>query len=95
MLYKLELHAGPDLTDARPQARGNRIINCHMQTNQIRHNWNIWPNTWSMFFIRITSVFSYLFWKKNKHTAPIWYEWRHKDFKAQREDHVATRLPRL
>jgi len=33
--------------------------------------------------------------KKNKHTAPIWYEWRHKNFKAQREDHVATRLPRL
>jgi len=23
------------------------------------------------------------------------YVWRHKDVKAQREDHVATRLPRL
>jgi len=25
----------------------NRIINCHRQTNQNRHNWNIWHNTWS------------------------------------------------
>jgi len=33
--------------------------------------------------------------QKNKHTAPIYYVWRHKDFKAKREVHVATRLPRL
>jgi len=33
--------------------------------------------------------------KKNKHSAPIEYVWRQKDFKAQRENHVATRLPRL
>jgi len=32
---------------------------------------------------------------KQKHTAPIWYVWRHKGVKTQREDHVATRLPRL
>ena len=45
-------------------AGGNRIINCHRQTNRNRHNWNIWHNTWSTLFIRITSVFSYLFCKK-------------------------------
>jgi len=28
-----------------------RIINCHRQTNRNRHNWNIWQNTWSTFFI--------------------------------------------
>jgi len=28
---------------------GNRIINCHRQTNRNRHNWNIWQNTWSTF----------------------------------------------
>ena len=38
-------------------ASGNRIINCHRQTNWNRHNWNIWHNTWSTFFIRITYVF--------------------------------------
>ena len=53
-------------------AGGNRIINCHRQTNRNRPNWNIWHNTWSTLFIRITSVFSYLYCKK-KHTAPIWY----------------------
>ena len=42
-------------------AGGNRIINCHRQTYRNRHNLNIWPNTWSTFFIRITSVFSYLY----------------------------------
>ena len=76
-------------------AGGNRINNCHGQTNRNRQNWNIWDNTWSTLFIRITSVFSYLYCKKNKHTAPICYEWRHKDFKAQREDHVTTLLPQL
>jgi len=43
---------------------GNRIINCHRQTNRNRHNWNIWHNTWSTLFIRITSAFSYLYCKK-------------------------------
>ena len=42
----------------------NRIINCHRQANRYRHNWNIWQNTWSTFFTRITSVFSYLCSKK-------------------------------
>jgi len=32
-------------------AGGNRIINCHRQTNRNRRNWNIWQNTWSTFFI--------------------------------------------
>ena len=45
-------------------AGGNRIINCHRETNRYRHNWNIWHNTWSTLFIRITSVFSYLYCKK-------------------------------
>ena len=45
-------------------AGGNRIINCHRQTNRNRHNWNIWHNTWFTLFIRITSVFSYLYCKK-------------------------------
>jgi len=45
-------------------AGGNRIINCQRQTNRNRHNWNIWCNTWSPLFIRITSVFSYLYCKK-------------------------------
>jgi len=30
---------------------GSRIINCHRQTNRNGHNWNIWRNTWSTFFI--------------------------------------------
>jgi len=42
-------------------AGGNRIINCHRQTNRNRHNWQ---NIWSTFFIRITSIFSYLCSKK-------------------------------
>jgi len=46
-------------------AVGNRIINCHRQTNRNRHNWNIWQNIWSTFFIRITSVFSSIRVKKN------------------------------
>jgi len=45
-------------------AGGNRIINRHRQTNRNRHKWNIWHNTWSTLFIRITSVFSYLYCKK-------------------------------
>ena len=45
-------------------AGGNRIINFHRQTNRNRHNWNIWHSTWSTLFIRITSVFSYLYCKK-------------------------------
>jgi len=32
-------------------AGGNKIINCHRQTNRKRRNWNIWQNTWSTFFI--------------------------------------------
>jgi len=32
-------------------AGGNRIINCQRQTNRNRHNWNIWKNAWSTFFI--------------------------------------------
>jgi len=62
-------------------AGGNRIINCHRQTNRNRHNLNIWHNTWSTLFKRITPVF-YLYCKKNKHTAPIQYAWQHKDFKS-------------
>ena len=134
MSYKLVLHAGPDLTDARPLANplvrtphpllrekkesvnqfpkigklcsesavikkfsiiaevptitafvaafdakasnctellesylagGNRI-NCHRQTNRNRHNWNIWQNTWSTFFIRITYVFFICVQKKKQ-----------------------------
>jgi len=45
-------------------AGGNRIINCHRQTNRNRHNWNIWHNTGSTLFVRITSVFSYLYCNK-------------------------------
>ena len=45
-------------------AGGNRITNGHRQTNRNRHNWNIWHNTWSTLFIRITSVFSYPYCKK-------------------------------
>ena len=51
-------------------AGGNRITNGDRQTNWNRHNWNIWQNTWFMFFIWIISVFSYLCLKKNNHTAP-------------------------
>jgi len=32
-------------------AGGNRIINCHRQSNRNRHSWNFWQNTWSTFFI--------------------------------------------
>jgi len=42
-------------------------------------------------FISFTSDFSYLC-SKNKHLAHVW---RHKDVKAQRMDHVATRLTRM
>jgi len=47
-------------------AGGNRIIDCHRQTNRNGHSWNIWHNTWSTLFIRITSVFSYLCKTKEK-----------------------------
>jgi len=43
-------------------AGGNRIFNCHR-----RHNSNIWQNTRSTFFIRITSVLSYICSKKQTH----------------------------
>jgi len=77
-------------------AGGNRIINSYIrQTNRNRHNWNIGKTHGLRFFIRITSAFPYLCLKKNKHTAPVHYVRRHKDFKAQRVDQVATRLPRL
>jgi len=33
-------------------AGGNRIINCHKQTNRNDHNWNIWQNTWPTFFYK-------------------------------------------
>jgi len=42
----------------------NRIIDCQRQSNRNRHNWNIWKSTWPTFFIRITSVFSYLYFLK-------------------------------
>jgi len=32
-------------------AGGNSIINCYRQTNRNGHNWNIWQNTRSTFFI--------------------------------------------
>jgi len=32
-------------------AAGNRIINCHMQTNRNCHNCNICQNTWPTFFL--------------------------------------------
>jgi len=32
-------------------AGGNRIDNCHRQTNRNRHSWNIWQITSSTFFI--------------------------------------------
>jgi len=54
-------------------AGGNRMINCQRQVNQNRLNWNIWQKPWCSFFTRVTSVFSYLCWKTNKHTAPIYY----------------------
>jgi len=41
-----------------------------------------------MFFLSVIK-------EKSQHTATIQYVWRHEDFKAQREDHFATRLPRL
>jgi len=74
-------------------ANGNRIINCYRQTNRNRHNWNIGHNTWFTFFYK--NHICFLICVKKTNTAPIQYAWRHKDFKAQREDHVATRLPRL
>ena len=44
----------------------NRIIDCHRQTNRNGHSWNIWHNTWSTLFIRITSVSTYACQKKQK-----------------------------
>ena len=52
-------------------AGGNRIIDCHRQTNRNRHSWNIWHNTWSTLFIRGTSVFSYLCQKKREKTNTL------------------------
>jgi len=43
-------------------------------------------------FISFTSDFSYLC---SKEQTPCTYVWRHKDVKAQRMDHVATRLTRM
>jgi len=39
---------------------GNRTINYYRQTNRNRHNLNIWQSIWPTFFIKITSVLSYL-----------------------------------
>jgi len=39
-------------------------------------------------FVSFTSDFSYLY---SKEQTPCTYVWRHKDVKAQRVDHVATR----
>jgi len=43
-------------------------------------------------FTSFTSDFSHLCSKKQ---TPCTYVWRHTDVKAQRVDHVATRLPRM
>jgi len=40
---------------------------------------------------RICFILS-VFKKQHKHTTPIYYVWRYKDFEAQREDNVASRL---
>jgi len=75
-----------------------------LQANQPkRPRLNNWRNTWPMFFISFTSVFSYLCSKKitTLHVCEwmnefIWhctYVWRHKDVKARREEHVVTHLP--
>jgi len=53
-------------------AGGSRIINCHRQTNRNRHNWYIRQNTWPTFFVRITSVFSYLSSKKKTDTLHLY-----------------------
>jgi len=45
-------------------------------------------------FISHTSDFSCLCSKKQQQ-IPCTYVWRHKDVKAQRLDHVASRLPRM
>ena len=50
----------------------NRIINCHRQTNRNGHKWSIWQNTWSTYFIRITSVFSYLCSKQKTNTLHLY-----------------------
>jgi len=49
----------------------NRIIHCRRQTNRNRHNSNIWQNTWSTLFIRMTSVFSIRVKKKQTHCTYI------------------------
>ena len=53
-------------------AGGNRIINCHRQTNRNRHNRSICQNTWSTFFIRITCFFLPVF-KEKKQAAHCTY----------------------
>jgi len=75
----------------------NRIINRRKQTNRNRRNWNIWQNTRPTIFIRITFVFSYLC-SKNKQThctCDLYSMCGGIKSLAQREDHVATRLPWL
>ena len=73
---------------------GNRIINYNRQTNRNRCRWNVWQNTWPTFFIRTTSAFSYLCLKKTN-TLHLYSMCGGIKTLAQREDHVATRLPRL
>ena len=65
----------------------NRIINCHRQTNRNCHNWNIWHNTRSTLFIRIASVFFYLYCKKTNTLHLYSMCGGIKTLIAQREDH--------
>jgi len=65
-----------------------------LQANQPKMSrLNIWQNTWSTFFISFASVFSSVLKKKQTHCTCVCRQW-HKDVKAQRKDHVTTRLPR-
>jgi len=57
---------------------------------QLRYLTKIWP---TLFYKNHICFFLSVL--KKKYTAPIQHVWRHKDFKAQREDQFATRLPRL
>ena len=64
----------------------NRSINCHRQTNRNRHNWNMTQYKVYALYKNHICIF-YLYCKKGN-TLHLYS--MHKNFKAQREDHVAT-----
>ena len=66
---------------------------CIQQANQVNATVKVFNKTHCLrFFYKFHICFVLSVLKKQMHCT---YVWRHKGFKAQRVDHVATRLPQM